>query len=147
VRFRKPKLSDILGGKDIKSKKVLKQRTQHLFDDGSHQSVQQQARDERNNVPNPLPCHRFRHLPTPNYSAGTLFRRRQPPKRSTTSPQRAQQCAESASLPSVSTTSNIIRRLQHPIIRRGRCRTRGFIVRQSAKGALLFGKKVVLRGG
>jgi hypothetical protein len=43
-------------------------------------------------------------------------------------------------LPSVSTTSNIIRRLQHPIIRRGRCRTRGFIIRQSAKGALLFGK-------
>jgi hypothetical protein len=62
VRFRKPKLSDIFGGKDIKSKKVLKQRTQHLFDDGSHQSVQQQARNDRNNVPNPLPCHRFRHL-------------------------------------------------------------------------------------
>jgi hypothetical protein len=64
VRFRKPKLSDIFGGKDIKSKKVLKQRTQHLFDDGSHQSVQQQARDDRNNVPNPLPCHRFRPPPT-----------------------------------------------------------------------------------
>jgi hypothetical protein len=47
-------------------------RREHFFDDGSHQSVQQQARDDRNNVPNPLPCHWFRHLPTPNYSAESL---------------------------------------------------------------------------
>jgi hypothetical protein len=71
---------------------VLKQRTQHLFDDGSHQSVQQlvyhppptpsiilpnslfiilhNGRDEAPNpVPNPLPCHRFRHLQRLYYSA------------------------------------------------------------------------------
>jgi hypothetical protein len=39
-------------------------RREHFFDDGIHQSVQQQARDDRNNVPNPLPCHRFRPPPT-----------------------------------------------------------------------------------